>query len=499
MSEQPAEAPNAEALNTQSDDGVFKISDRKREQIRQSQVFLQQFFSIIRTGLYHDANNEALAEPSKNFAKVLNWFIKTENGPVTLATSQGLVFVGATRVRINARQANMVHDLEEFMDTRQISGFVFHQHMTPELVRRFATVIVRYRTQPQDENGVAGLTTQLQNEGLGSYITPQAPGKLREEVDDMSDIQLSSEGKSVEHFVKTCTVLSQMLTGESSAARQSLQRMVRNLSDFQGDVSDMIVGLSMISAGLDMSMRSMTILLVSIQIAEQFGASRETIAQLGDVVVELAVYDSKAVKDSARYGYAVAGTTALRSLLGRNDWALDTVRHHLALASRYLPAQESDDGQNLPTASALGQILRIASDYIDLTTPTPMQGSEALLEDSPLPPHEAILLMRDYVGARYTPAIYKGLIRGVGLLPVGTYVEIADGRSAVIVRRTTDPLTFIAQEVGTERQREAAFVRGPNQIERVAVGPELLDIRRNALLGGDMEAFGKMVERIQSK
>ena len=145
----------------------------------------------------------------------------------------------------------------------------------------------------------------------------------------------------------------------------------------------------------------------------------------------------------------------------------------------------------------MAEVVRIACDYVDLITPTQMADTEPLLEGAPLAPHEALYRMRDYIGERYTAEVYAAMVRAVGLLPVGTAIETADRRSSIIIERTSDPLTFVARDMVTRREREAGFIRGPNQIVRVAVGADMLQQRSQTLLGEEYDKFQEMRQRVE--
>jgi hypothetical protein len=248
---------------------------------------------------------------------------------------------------------------------------------------------------------------------------------------------------------------------------------VREVSDLSGEVRDSAVGLSMVGACDDLAMRSMTVLMVAVVIAEELGASRDMKADLGQACVELHGYDKEFV-DSVEDGEkerAAAGVKAIKWLMGYRVWTQSLMRQGLCLASRHM----KPDSEGF-CASPLAQILRAAADYVDLTTPSPLVDSELFLSGGPLPPHRAMQRMKQEVGSRYSGAVMRGLVQGLGLLPVGTPVEMADGHGAVVVERTADPLCFIVADTLSRRRREANFKPGPNQIERLEkISQDLMD------------------------
>jgi hypothetical protein len=246
-----------------------------------------------------------------------------------------------------------------------------------------------------------------------------------------------------------------------------------------------------------MAMRSLTSLLVTIAIADRFGASREIMLEMGHICVEQCRWDLGVVKQAKVYGPAMAGATAIGGINRHKSWSLDIIRRFITVAGRYSPPESVGAPPGIPTATRVSEILRIATDWVDLTVPTPLKDSERLFEDTPIAPHEALFRMYDEVEARYSPDIFAALIQGVGLLPLGTAVETADGAGCIIYERTGDPLTYIAKDAITEKQREAAFVEGPNEIVTIVTGAELLQVRSRMLIGDDFDNLQMSAEEAE--
>jgi hypothetical protein len=123
---------------------------------------------------------------------------------------------------------------------------------------------------------------------------------------------------------------------------------------------------------------------------------------------------------------------------------------------------------------------------------------DPFLKGGPFAPHEAMRKMRQKVGERYGPEVMAALLDGIGMLPVGTPVEMSDGLSAVVIGRTEDPLKYRVVDTLSRRERAASLQPGPNQIARVVTGGDLLKVRSKFLLGNDYEKLQEISRELHN-
>ena len=102
------------------------------------------------------------------------------------------------------------------------------------------------------------------------------------------------------------------------------------------------------------------------------------------------------------------------------------------------------------------------------------------------------------VGVWLGPEIIAAILDGIGLLPVGTPVEMSDGLSAVVVARSDDPLKYKVMDTLSRRQRDATLQPGPNQISRVVTGGDLLKVRSKFLLGNDYDKIREITKELHN-
>lgn len=97
---------------------------------------------------------------------------------------------------------------------------------------------------------------------------------------------------------------------------------------------------------------------------------------------------------------------------------------------------ERVDGTGYPVGlrgeriSLAGKILAVADSYDALICVHP--------HSAPLPPHLALARLRDLGGAAFDRDVLEHVIRCLGAYPVGSVVETADGRRAVVVGNSPD-------------------------------------------------------------
>lgn len=470
-------------------DDLQGLTPEQQQEVQQGRLFLHHFFSILRGALYHSSNNAALEEPSEHFAKQLEWVLAYEGERVTFVAGGGQIFLGSMRVRPHSRQQKVVEDLQKFLDRRGIGGLTFQAKMSVEQVRTLAQLLVKFTRPDPNQDAVALLSREFEQVKLSALVTPM-PAVRAKISEGTGSLEFRTElGQIVQQFAKGYGVLSSGEIAQTPAGRGVIRNMARQLAELHGEQLDAMVGLSMLAAVSDYPMRSLTIVVVSLAIADQFGATKEILSELGQMGAELAWWDEGIPELAPRYGRAMAGAVAVDGLNRIKRWPLATLRRYLTLGSRYLPPEGQPSPDGAPPSIRAAELMRAASDYVDLVTPTPLAKTEPLFQDAPMAPHEALLNMQDQIGARFSAEVFSGLVRGVGLLPVGTPVVTGDGAGSVIVRRTTDPFTFLARDAQTLREREVALMPGRNQIHHVVVGAELLDVRTRCILGDDHQTL----------
>ncbi len=473
-------------------EGQRRLTEEQIEEIRQGRVLLHNFFSVLRTAAYHASNNLALEEPSKNFAVSLREFSERLGGKVKIEVGEGQIFAGTIRLRPSKRQRSAIDAMEKFLRRRGLGGLIFNEPVEAEVIRDMISVVVAFKKPLLAENGVEALGEDLKAAGFGHLLAGTIPVQVRLKGDAQKAMKdLGQVGQLAVQLSRGVAMVKATIDDDSEIARAGTRHVVREITDLEPEVRDAVVGLAMLGSSDDMAMRSLMILLVAVATAEELHATRAVKADLGQACIELARYD-RPIRDGVEDEDAArrrVGVQALDWLAQQNAWTMSTLRQGLSLASRYMPP-----GKKGPSASPMGELLRAASDYTDLTTPSPLNDSELFLSGAPLPPHQAIQRMRQQVGKRYSSTVLRALVRGVGILPVGTPVEMADGHGAIVVERTGDPTTFVVQDTLSRRRREASFAPGPNQIVRVVTGGDLLKVRSHFLLGDDHEKLEKISE-----
>lgn len=462
-----------------------RLTAEQVAEINRGRHLLHSFFSVLRTAAYHDANNLALSEPSEKFAAVIDDFMKSEQGSLKIEVGDGQMFTNNVRVRPSDRQRPAIDGLARFFRRRGIGGLLFIKAMDAETARRALKVVVGFSKPLEAEDGVAALVEELKEADFGHLLTPLPPvvsrvKGAREEVEK----QLGEVGQLAVQLSKgVAMVKASVEEDDSDVARAGTRHVVRQITDLDPEVRDAVVGLAMLGSSDDMSMRSLTVLLVAVSIAEELGADRALKADLGQACIELAEWDRMMIGGVSDAKRASTGAHALNWLVQQRNWTISDVRQGLALASRYMPPAQ---------ATPIGRILRVACDYVDLTTPSPLRDAEPFLKGAPLPPHEVLHRMHKQIGVRYSVVVLKALVEGLGVLPVGTPIELADGTGAVVTGRTEDPMVFEVQDTLSRQKRQASLRPGPGQIVRVITGGDLLKVRSHFILGDDFDNLQKI-------
>lgn len=127
-------------------------------------------------------------------------------------------------------------------------------------------------------------------------------------------------------------------------------------------------------------------------------------------------YELKIMQEHVRHGVEI-----LRETPGIDDRILEMVFTH----------HERHDGSGYPQGlkgnaiPIFGKIAGIVDSYVSITSERP--------NAAPLSPHEAVKKLYEWREVDFQSELVEQLIQVIGVYPVGTVVEISDGRIAVVV------------------------------------------------------------------
>lgn len=131
--------------------------------------------------------------------------------------------------------------------------------------------------------------------------------------------------------------------------------------------------------------------------------------------------------------------------------------------------RERGDGTGLPAgcsgkhSSLAGKILTVARAYNALISFSPDRG--------PLPPHQALALMRGAGGSTFDEQVLEHFIRCLGVYPVGGVVETHCGQRGLVIENNPDMPQLLTVRLLRPNRERAVFGRETMrdwQAERIA-------------------------------
>ncbi|MCB1041407.1 MAG: HD domain-containing protein [Acidobacteria bacterium] len=154
---------------------------------------------------------------------------------------------------------------------------------------------------------------------------------------------------------------------------------------------------------------------------------------------------------------------------------------------------EQPNGRGYPTGTteptALSQVLRIADCFDGLTTPRRIRPTYSQ--------HEALIVMGRWAGHKFSKGLFQGFLRFMGRYPLGTFVELKDGRRAVMAPGELGPQPFAVTNCDGDvlnvddfdgaphdtihRELKHWYWRVPDDWCHAHVRPDLLDLPRSYL------------------
>ena len=387
--------------------------------------FARLLFGLLKMTDLHDLSNNAFLKPVAEFCEVTEQLIELL-GAVHLVTVEDQVFVNDIRIRF-ARTGG-ASNLSEELAPYQVGGISIHNPPKPAQAKR---LIELFASDPDVEAPRAKLIEVLGDEGL-NFIDLLGVYRFR----------IAGESAVVKRSVSKISARASSLVDESwdnlGANRTPnplpLRRAVTDiLENSKGDTSGLREDPSKANSYGDHSLR---VCRIALMIAQAIELSNEAVQDLG---VSAMFHDmGYAAREGAEpskgeEGYAPPferhAAAGARMLLRQRGFTQ-------AKISRALSTLEHTLDYNLPQGvpSLFGRVIRIAEDYVNLTSSRAGGYS----------PHRALRLMLAQSGTYYDPDLLQGLINSLGAYPPGTLLEVEVGLS-------DGPLRFVMVSVGVAR------------------------------------------------
>lgn len=428
-------------------------------------------FSLFRTGEIHDLNNDAWIRPIEKLQEALVFLIKRERQGVTLVVYEGVVMINSTALWLDHGTAEQAEELEKWLATKEAGGISFGELPSDEQLRKFFFACARHRLPADCKDPMAHVAEALAAVGVEKLRIVQRP------------LRLEGVGRGVRgvatlwHYAKGVAALDDLLIRQPMDAKP-IRRLAQEVVDACAVEQDMLCGATITGTLESPGRWAMDLGILCASVARGLGMS----------AVECVEATEAGLAHGAGLAYGnpspqvftapeAIGVLALRQLL-------DSFRMTAPLAHRVAVGIEAAVGPqgNGPPYLAGPPDPSLGSQLVALARTWLVRVRGLGEGQQPTSPLRASLDLLAHPPRHVDRELAKVFVGVVGLLPVGSLVELANGDVAVVadidhlrgrtVYRQSPPPVCGKATVWVERMRAADGRVIAERKARVALGAD---------------------------
>jgi putative nucleotidyltransferase with HDIG domain len=410
-------------------------TDEARELNQLAATLSQHLFSASRTVHLHTLDNRASQNVLARLREILEQLHEVD-GRAALRVSTDLLMINDQRVVVDSQSMGPVVYLVDEMKRRKVEEIDFAPGVPAQVLGRFLQVFFADASGDDVFGAVRQAMTDAGIEGIKVVEWVERPKRLRDSSVGKKEIREESNKLYNRAVLFTGEVLRNIEQQRAIPIPKAL-RLTQQIVDIIQVDESILVGLASIKSHDEYTFaHSANVAVLSMLIADRIGMPRADVARVGlaalvhdigktHVPREVLNKETPLTDDewSVMKEHTVFGALELsrsKALRAVSDSIFVAFQHHVRFDGDGYP-QKPGRWRLIP----MSRIVTVA-DYFDaMTTPR-------VYKKEPMTPDRALRFILDHSGVIFDPFIAKTFIQVMGLYPVGTVVELTDGRLAVV-------------------------------------------------------------------
>jgi HD-GYP domain-containing protein (c-di-GMP phosphodiesterase class II) len=398
--------------------------------------FLKTLYRLIRTARIYDDNNQLIRDSLAQFKDCLLETTRVENLNIDLW--RGRFYLGGEKVLYTRENAGILNEIVEYFSGREIGGlqcFMTSSKVPSEEILQFIRLLDASAGQ---ENPFDWLEQELNSQGLAWIeILRQKEDVQKEAEKNPAKRRRERAGKAYAHALTTIQEVEK--NAGSVVGVRKVRRLAQTLVDLVREENSLVLGMSTIKQFDDYTYtHSVNVSLLAIALGRHIGLSKVALEQLcvralfhdlGKVGIPRKILHKEGKLTNEEWqAMREHPLVGVRKILRMNtDKAMRSkiiqgpFEHHLNNDLTGYPKTHFTKKLSL-----MGKILRIADVYEALT-------ADRIYRPRSFTPDEALRKMWSEIGKSFDPILLKSFIFMMGIYPVGSLVELNDGRTALVV------------------------------------------------------------------
>ncbi len=447
--------------------------------------FIKALHNLIFTARMHKNNNKLL---KGNFLKFKDIFdVMVKDADLEIKVWRDRFHFGGVKLHYGRDALNIINEMIKFFTAREIGGLIFSQACKKASPKDIMILIRLLDASVKPESPVVWLGSKLNEYNL-SWI------KILEKQDDDSHVPLDDDIRRKERaknaYIRAMDTVKEIADKASKGVTGVLKarRLAQNIVDLIHEDRSLMLGLATLQEYDDYTYtHSVNVSLLATCLGKQIGLSKVVLEHLavcglfhdlGKVGVPRDILLKKGKLSDDEWekmqSHPLLGVKKILRLNAdkelRSKIILGPFEHHLNPDMTGYPKTHF-----MKRLSLAGRILRIADVYEALTADRAYRARS-------FTPDEALRKMWSEGEKSFDPILLKSFIQMMGIFPIGSIVELNNGKHAMVMDYPdgplAPPLVALLEEDGRDGMSRGKVIRVTKALEG---DPSDFDIRKGVL------------------
>lgn len=411
-------------------------------------------FSLIKTGEVHELNNEAWYRPTEKLSDNLDTLLKIERQSITFVIHEGVAQVNSHALWLDANTIEQAEALEQFLARREAGGIIFPELPPEGQIKQFFNMFARHTPPADAESQFTALQDALVIEGITKIRL--APQPLR-----LEGIGTGVRGVASLWYYAKCAAGMGLVLTRTPLDIKAGRRVAQDMLDACTVEQDLMCALPLLGvAASTPPRRALDLCILTAATARGLGLPAVQCAELATAALLHGSGGAYENPDPAEFTIPeLAGTMAVMQLVEGSKFGAGLAQR-VSAAVEYAIGPDRQGppylaGPPLPLMST--QLVALAALYLDRC-----RGENGHLKASPLSVGIDLL---ESPPPEFDQNLVKTFVAVVGLMPIGTVVELMNGDVGVVsdvehlrgrdVYRASPPPVTRPRKIFVERMRGA--------------------------------------------
>jgi HD-GYP domain-containing protein (c-di-GMP phosphodiesterase class II) len=400
---------------------------------------LTQLNTLIKTSRIHGRTNAALDKPVETMLTLIQTL--AHDRPVTLRLQNDFLFLGESHLKVSPQQMLVLSSVIDAMNLWGIGGLTFTPSTSSNDLREFAAL---FAGLDPTTKSIEDFREELSALNVTSIkIENPRTLALTEDSATNTNPKLRQKARLKEAYGRVSDAvgrLSQSARDGGTLSFKHAKRAIQNIVDLMMQDEPAMLGFTTLRCHDQYTQKhSVNVALLSVALANRVGYPKPELADLGlaamfhdmgksAIPLEVLNKPGEFTEDewAAMRSHPTEGVLSLAKLRGITNlparMATASFEHHMNLDFSGYPKLKTPW-----TLSLTGRILMIADCYDAMT-------SSRVYRREPMSPSKVLNIMFQKSGKSFDATLMKLFVTCVGIIPIGSLVELASEEFAVVLK-----------------------------------------------------------------